>query len=117
LLILQLIAIANIFPKMEEFAAKDEEYDSCTYGMAANYQGEACFDDNSCCDYTDPAKLGVSPNFLLLALGYFFPVSTISFVYAVVCVGDAGHKTVWKELLGMKTAKVTAGQSSVSSSY
>ena len=86
--------------------------------MVAKYGGEPCLDDGSCCDYTDPTKLGAAPGSLLLAFGYFFPLSCISLVYAVVCVGDKGHATVWRGMLGLKAAKTTpTGNSSVSSTY
>jgi hypothetical protein len=79
--------------------------------MAGNFYGEACLADGACCDYTDPALLGASPDSLLLAFGYFFPVSAISLIFAVVCVNDPGHKVVWKKLLGLKDEKVSAGKS------
>jgi len=117
LLVLQLIAISNIFPKMEEFAEKDEEFDACKFGMPAAYAGEPCLESQSCCDHKDPAKLGIAPGALLMAFGYFFPLSAISLVFAVVCVGDPGHQTVWRGILGLKAAKTTPmGTSSAMSS-
>jgi len=120
LLILQLIAIANIFPKVAEYADKDEEYDACKYGAIAQYAGDECLEDESCCDYTDPSKLGVAPPAVLLAFGYFFPLSMISLVYAFVCVNDKGHKTVWKGMLGLKgkaSSKTAPSGSSQVSTY
>jgi hypothetical protein len=103
LLVLQLVAVANIFPKMKDFATKDKEYDSCKYGVRAAFIGQKCLEDSSCCDSLNPSALGFAPNALLLTFGYFFPVSAISFVYAVTCVSDQGHLKVWKKMLGIKS--------------
>jgi hypothetical protein len=105
LLVLQLVAVGNIFPKMEDFATKDREYDICRYGMRVAFIGEICLADSSCCEFMNPLALGVAPNALLFTFGYFFPVSAISFVYAVTCVGDPGHLKVWKKILGIKSTR------------
>ena len=117
LLILQLIAIANIFPKMEEFAEAFEVFDSCTYGEGATYLGDPCLDTfpATCCDFLDPSKNGKAPDSLLMAFGYYFPASTISLVYALVCVQDQGHKTVWRQMLGLKGGKTLPSGSTASS--
>ncbi len=79
--------------------------------MRVAFIGETCLEDSSCCEFINPSALGVAPNALLFTFGYFFPVSAISFVYAVTCVGDPGHLKVWKKMLGIKSNKTTPGQS------
>jgi hypothetical protein len=95
----------------EDFATKDKQYDSCKYGQRVAFIGQKCLEDSSCCDGINPSALGLAPNALLLTFGYFFPVSAISFVYAVTCVGDPGHLKVWKKMLGIKSNQTGPGQS------
>jgi hypothetical protein len=89
LLICQLVVILDLFPKLEAFSEARDEHYSCELGMRANFQGDECLDDASCCDHLDYRDVG--PNATLMAFGYFFPVSAISLVYGIVCAKDKNH--------------------------
>jgi hypothetical protein len=108
LLIANLSVIAVVVPRFENFQQSTVEFTQCRFLMAVDFKGESCMNDLSCCDGIDPFELGLSPDPILLALGYYLTVSALPLLFGMTFVSDKRHLLVWKQ--GWQALKAKSGQ-------